>query len=506
MTAAATAQAALQTSQFMQSAPGGVDTIVYNPTATALKFHNDDSLVRAVMGPVGSGKSSMAAMEILLRSFNQNVYKGVRNSRWLAVRNTYNELKTTTIKTLTHWLPPAPITHVNANYPPVARMRTTLPDGTLCDLEVLFIALDTTKDLGKLRSLELSGVWLNEASELEREVLEFAIQRRGRWPSKDRGGFNWSGVVMDYNPVPDDHWLYDLFEKESLPGYRLFRQPPALLEVPKTDPNTGAPIPGETMYVGNPDAENIDNHTEGYGYYLVQVPGKSEEWIKVFIKGEYGQSTAGRAVYASEWSDREHLAPRQLDPDKYLPCAIGFDWGLNPAAIFGQISRTGTLCIVDELFPGEDTSLEEFIESWLRPLIVQRYSGIKLEGFGDPAGVGRSPLDKRTPFLLINQAGIACRPARTNDWIPRRDAVAGFLMRRKGFQLSPHCKILREGFNRGYRYQKIQTTGNFKPRPEKNMFSHPHDALQYLALGLRHASLYSSTVVATAGGSNGTSF
>lgn len=482
------------------------DLVVYNPTPTALQFHNDNSLVRGVMGPVGSGKSSMSAMEILLRAFTQNLYKGVRTSRWLAIRNTYNELKTTTIKTMAHWMPPS-VTRITTNYPPIARMQSQLPDGTHVDLEILFLALDQTRDLGKMRSLELTGVWMNEASELEKEVLEFAIQRRGRFPSKDRGGFNWSGVVMDYNPVPDDHWLYDLFERDPLPGYRLFKQPAAIIQMPKISTVDGHPVqPGEMQWVGNPDAENIENHVEGFDYYLQQIPGKSEEWINVFLRGQYGQSTAGRAVYASEFSDREHVSPTPLAPDKYLPVVVGFDWGLNPAAVFGQVSRTGTLTIVDELFPGVDTSLEEFIEAWLTPLLMERYRGCKLEGFGDPAGLGRSPLDKRTPFMLVNQAGIACRPARTNDWLPRRDAVAGFLMRRKGFLLSPHCKILREGFNRGYRYQKIMTSGLFRPRPEKNRFSHSHDAMQYLALGVKSTNLYSNVTTTAAGGSRGTSF
>lgn len=482
-----------------------VPEVVYTPSPTALRFHNDDSLVRAVMGPVGSGKSSMAAMEVVLRAFRQNVYRGVRTSRWLAVRNTYNELKTTTIKTLMHWMPEE-ITHINANYPPVARMKTTLPDGTRVDLEVLFIALDQTRDLGKMRSLELTGVWLNEASELEKEVLEFAIQRRGRFPPTAAGGFNFSGVVMDYNPVADDHWLFELFERAPLPGYKLFRQPAAILKTPKIDPNTGIADPTQHVWIGNPEAENIANLGEGYNYYLQQVPGKTDEWIKVFLQGEYGQSTSGKAVYANEFSDAEHVAKAEIKIDQYLPVIVGFDWGLNPAAVFGQLSRTGQLCITDELFPGVDTSLEEFIAEYLAPTINERYRGCRMEGFGDPAGLGRSPLDKRTPFMLINQAGIACRPARTNDWIPRRDAVASFLMRRQGFTLSPRCKVLREGFNRGYRYGVIQTTGTFRNRPEKNKFSHPHDALQYLALGMKHANLYSSTVVVASGGSNGTSF
>jgi len=474
--------------------------VVYEPSRTALTFHNDNSLVRGVMGPVGSGKSSMAAMEVLLRSFSQTAHKGVRRSRWLAIRNTFNELKTTTIKTMQHWMPPE-ISHFNANYPPVGRMKMTLPDATRVELEVLFLALDQTRDLGKMRSLELTGVWMNEATELDRDVLDFAIQRRGRYPAKSDGGFNWSGVIMDYNPPSDDHWLYDLFERDPLPGYKLFKQPAALIKIP--NPNG---TPGEMMYAPNPEAENVENHTEGYLYYEQQVPGKTEEWIDVFLRGQYGQSTAGRAVYSSEFADREHVSPVPLTPDKYLPVMVGFDWGLHPAAIFGQITRTGTLAIIDELVPDVDTSLEEFIERDLQPLIQERYRNCRIEGFGDPAGIGRSPLDKRTPFSMLARANIPCRPARTNDFIPRRDAVAGFLMRRKGFLLSPHCKMLREGFNRGYRYAKTMTTGELRRRPEKNNFSHPHDALQYLALGVRGANIYSSTTTVSSGGSNGTGF
>jgi hypothetical protein len=38
------------------------------------------------------------------------------------------------------------------------------------------------------------------------------------------------------------------------------------------------------------------------------------------------------------------------------------------------------------------------------------------------------------------------------------------------------------------------------------MFSHPHDALQYLALGVKHTNFFSGLTTVASGGSNGTSF
>jgi hypothetical protein len=51
--------------------------------------------------------------------------------------------------------------------------------------------------------------------------------------------------------------------------------------------------------------------------------------------------------------------------------------------------------------------------------------------------------------------------------------------------VGPECKTLRKGFNGGYRYRKIGTSGSAKytPEPDKNEYSHPHEALQYAIAG-----------------------
>ena len=46
------------------------------------------------------------------------------------------------------------------------------------------------------------------------------------------------------------------------------------------------------------------------------------------------------------------------------------------------------------------------------------------------------------------------------------------------------CPTLIKGFEGGYGYKRMQVSGErFDDKPDKNMYSHIHDALQYLMLG-----------------------
>jgi hypothetical protein len=71
-----------------------------NPPPTVARFLQSNAFVRGLMGPVGSGKSTACCYEILRRSAMQAPGPdGKAHSRWAVIRNTYPELKTTTIKT-----------------------------------------------------------------------------------------------------------------------------------------------------------------------------------------------------------------------------------------------------------------------------------------------------------------------------------------------------------------------------------------------------------------------
>lgn len=264
--------------------------INYQAEPTIALFHESEAFVRGVRGPIGSGKSVGCCLEMVRRAFLQKPHKGVRRTRWAVVRNTYGELKTTTIKTWLDWF--GACTKITYGHPIIGMFRAPCGDGTRVEMELVFLALDRAKDVKKLKSLELTGVWLNEASEIDREILNMATGRVNRYPSKTHGGPTWSGIIADTNSPDVDNWWYDLAEEARPEGYEFFSQPPALLREEYEE--TGQ---RRFRYVPNPGAENIGNHSAGYDYYLLQIPGKDMAWVNVFIMNQYGRSVAGLNVY-----------------------------------------------------------------------------------------------------------------------------------------------------------------------------------------------------------------
>jgi hypothetical protein len=170
---------------------------------------------------------------------------------------------------------------------------------------------------------------------------------------------------------------------------------------------------------------------------------------------------------------------------------IGLDFGLTPAAVFGQRDAKGRWYIIDELV-SQDMGVTRFAE--LLSAHVDEFYGEFPNGaftaFADPAGDQRAQTDERTCIAIIREfANIECRAAPSNDWTLRRESVAGALNRmiegKPGFVLSPLCKTLRKGFSGGFHYKRVKVTGSerYHDKPDKNEFSHPHDALQYLMSG-----------------------
>ena len=84
--------------------------------------------------------------------------------------------------------------------------------------------------------------------------------------------------------------------------------------------------------------------------------------------------------------------------------------------------------------------------------------------------------------------GLNARPAPSNDVALRLESVTAVLNRmtdgESGMLIDPKCTNLIKGFDGGYHYKRLQVSGErYDDRPNKNRFSHVHDAFQYLLLG-----------------------
>jgi len=85
----------------------------------------------------------------------------------------------------------------------------------------------------------------------------------------------------------------------------------------------------------------------------------------------------------------------------------------------------------------------------------------------------------------------------TNDPMTRIEAVRQFLNRmsagQPSFLIDPKAAVLRKALAGRYMFERVQVPGKeiYKDKPVKDDYSHPADALGYLALHVKHVDLNS---------------
>lgn len=468
--------------------------VTYKQSRTGRLFHNCTTDIKGIMGPVGSGKSVICCWDIFYRSCTQtpNPRTKARVSKWCIIRNTYGDLLTTTIPTWLNWFPETDM-HMSAPLSGKLVRPHPLNDGTTVEIEFMFLALDKEEQVRHLKSLEVSGIWVNEAGEIPWNYLSRAYERTGRYPKKDEGvTYKSLGMIMDTNPPSDTSWWYKFAEIEKPDNMTFFRQPPAVLKYEHEGKIWYEPNDGREPSI--PPAENIENHNEGWKYYMKQVTDGDHNRIKVFLMGEYGTTLDGCPVYP-EYNDTVHYLDEEIEPSWGLPLILGTDFGRTPCTIITQLMPDGQIIVLDELC-SQGMGITEFTREYLLPLLVNKYrfGQVRIINYGDPAGADPNQIDDISCIQVMNECGINTIPSPVpkNSFMLRRECVAKSLKLRvsggkAGLVLTKNCQTLRSGFNGRYYYKKNNSSdyGDEKvsASPEKNMFSHPHDALQYAIYG-----------------------
>ena len=194
----------------------------------------------------------------------------------------------------------------------------------------------------------------------------------------------------------------------------------------------------------------------------------------------------GRPVW-QEYTDT--LMSEDIQYLEEYPLQIGLDFGLTPAAVFGQRLDNGRWHVLHELVTF-DMGLERFTTQ-LKVEINKMFPKAKeIRVWGDPAGSKRDEIFEVTAFDHLKTQGLNARPTPSNDFKVRREAGAMPMNRlingKAGLIVNKTCSQLRKALAGGY-YFKREAIGSgqerFKDVPFKNNFSHVGDAFGYLMLG-----------------------
>lgn len=406
-----------------------------------------------IIGPVGSGKTTGLLFKIayLAQLQNPSPVDGVRRTRFVIVRNTFPQLKDTTIPSFFTWFKDGVAGAWKAS-----ENKFMLKFGD-CEVDVLFRALDTADDVARVLSLEVSYAVLDEFVELNKEVIEALSARCGRYPSKKDGGCtNW-GMFGSSNPgLEDSHW-YEMLFNRAPDNLKLFVQPSGF----------------------SPDAENLENLPGGRKYYTEVMKGKPDSWVKQFIEGAWGFSHAGKPVFP--YFNREiHIAKHPLKPNPALPIIAGYDPGLAGSAVtIAQYDLHGRVLFLDEIVM-KDVGTERMVSEYLRPLLKTKYQNYEFSIVPDPAAFNRAQSTEVSVADILKRAKFKVHEHTDNSLVPRLESMEHYLMRLTdagpAVILDPSCVKLARALQGGYRYSINQKGDKQHETPEKNEHSHVVDA------------------------------
>jgi len=395
----------------------------------------------------------------------------LRRFKLCVVRDTYRQLWRSTMPSWFSRFPRTLGQFTGAENAPAAHAITfALSDRTLVDLHVDFVAIGDQSVEEVLRGYEPTAFYLNELDMLAQEVFTYAVGRTGRFPPMDDGGPSWHGIIADCNAPVLDSWLYErvfLASPAELAGagIALFRQPGGR----------------------DPQAENLPNLPGGVEYYLRQAAVNAHDpgYVSRMIDAKPGFSRSGKPVY-SEFNDLVHVA--EIAGVPALPLTVGLDAGGSPGAVFTQRLPSGRWHVLDEIAAEPGTGPGRFGK-----MLAQRLRDVfpdwsAVSGVCDPSalyGADKTAGDKDWSEIVAAESGIRIVPAPTNKptarWEAVRRPLSSLIDGAPAFALHPRCRVLRAGFNAGYRFRRVAgTNGRFNTdEAEKTRESHVHDALQY---------------------------
>lgn len=372
-------------------------------------------------GGAGSGKSYFITQKIITRCCREPIRVLVCRRYGTTLRNTCFSLFK---EILNKW-----------QLTPYVKIRETdfnikFPTGA----EIIFTGLDEETKLLSLNNISM--VWVEEAYEVEKNKIEqLDLRMRGIAENQQ--------IILSYNPISINHWLYDFCEVNPPNSFRYVHS--TFRDNPFLSPEYVASL--EELYIRNPAR------------------------ARVFCDGQYGVDTEGLVL--TNWREEEFDVMELAKRGYEHRCGMDIGW-IDPSAI------------INSMYDRENKTIYVFEEFY--------QSGCQLSDLVD--AIGKMAINKAKIFVdaaeprtiqFFKKEGINAYPCAKG-----RDSVKAGLMFLQDHLIivHPSCqKLITELSN--FSYIKSKVTGQFT-EDTTHEWSHAIDATRYA-----YSDIYTQTKLKT---------
>jgi hypothetical protein len=383
------------------------------------------------------------------------------------IRDTFENLRDTTMKDFFEWFPPGVCGEYNENKK-LWKWRLGEMRG-----EVMMMGMDDPSDATKLQSRKLGGFAMDEpapAAEsggIAEEIFNTAMTRL-RQP-----GMKWYAAKLAENAPDETHWTYQRFVDPGDAG------------TPPEYPIAECQKRGFTFFQGV-RPENEKNLPPGYYARLKSALKNRPDLIRRFADGGFGFQQIGKSV-TPQWSDAIHLA-EGLEPLGSIPLWLFWDWGLNPTCTITQVTPLGFWNVL-ECHVGEDMGAFELVGEVVKPRVQERFKGLTWAHSGDPMGKQREQSSSEQSAVKVIRKELGGRwkpgPVHLRERIDPLNAVLARVRNGVGVvQVDKHhARAIWHALRGGWHYN-VTRTGIVSQVPVKDIHSHPGDTMGYGAAEL----------------------
>ena len=439
-------------------------TFKHAPTLRAALLSSAD--VRIVQGPVESGKSVWLLGALYKMACEMPRCKdGIRRSRFLITRQTEAELRRGIIRTYKDWFDEETYGELKGKMPVIANAKFLD-----VEMEVEFFAFDgdSVASLKRLRSTEYTAAAINEG---QYESMKFVLavrQRTGRYPSREmcpdydrkkrlvmdmnapQTDLHWVPMMRGDIPIPADYSKREKLELRCPPDWEFFVQPPIVLPIHDEE---GDIIDFEI----NEDAGENLPFQDREAILSMCATGALDD-----IKRDYMNLTvqvkSGRPRYPKFQRDKQ-VSKERLDPIENAPPIIGYDPGINGAAVIFQRINSRWRAIHEIYCRGNpDLNSAAKVGKRMRQMLDDHYPWWRKTGasfWGDPFGTRQQTGPEDTYYKIIAEQGIQFLTPEPKDnpairWEIGKAIVEQFPEGQPRLEICPiGCPMLVDAFDGG---------------------------------------------------------